>query len=178
MKIDKVQQSTLDYPSQELTLSVYFIGCEHNCKECSSASLADPDQPGQVLTPEELLQYVNDLNSGTRKIKTLTLVGGDPLHPANRKDVIEFCKLAKEQYDICVYTGYDISFLAKSDFDGDTFVSCIKYLITGKYSVAVKQESFKTDTEFQLASMNQQIWECDDEYITKVSKQGKMIFEQ
>lgn len=88
-----------------LRVVLWVSGCEHCCKDCQNPITWDPD--GGLLFDEQAKQEIyaqldKDYISG------ITFSGGDPLHPANAKEVKEFAQLIREKYPnktIWLYSG-------------------------------------------------------------------------
>lgn len=87
--------------------SLFVSGCEHYCKGCFNEEAWDfcygKEFDEKVI--EEIL-----LSIEATYIKGLSLLGGEPLHPKNQKDVALLVKRFREKYedkkDIWCYTGY------------------------------------------------------------------------
>lgn len=89
-----------------LRVVLWVAGCEHHCKNCQNPETHDPNGGIKFIneTFDELLEALNHDH-----IQGLTLSGGDPLHPNNRYEIGQLCKLIKSFYpqkDIWLYTGY------------------------------------------------------------------------
>ena len=92
------------------------------------------------------------------------MLGGEPLAPQNREDVLELLKICKEYYpkkDIWCYTGY--VFDEVKDFEG---LDYIDVLIDGKYI----EEERDVSLQFR-GSSNQRIID-----VPKTRKSGKIEF--
>ena len=76
-------------------VSLFVSGCPFNCKGCFNQE-ARHLEAGLLFDEtmlEEVLQALDkDYISG------LSLLGGDPLHPHNREDVLRLCVLAKRRF--------------------------------------------------------------------------------
>ena len=99
--------SKMDMENGEgVRVSLFVSGCPFNCKGCfnKDAQALEAGLPFDETIKQELLDSLNkDYISG------LSLLGGDPLHPRNRKEVLELCKEVKAQYPhqtIWLWTGY------------------------------------------------------------------------
>lgn len=95
------------------------------------------------------------------------MLGGDPLYPKNLEFVKELLIKLGDEFDFCVYTGYDPDYVKLNN------VKNFKYLKTGLYNEHFKQQSVKTDEYFQLASSNQEIYDKDFVLLTDG---GRMYF--
>ena len=111
----------------------------------------------------DLLKYL--LSPHTNK---LVFLGGDPLYSVNNLDITTFLvNNLKEKFDICIFTGYDIEYVKKLNIEGVKFWKC------GKFDITNLRESKKTDTEYILASPNQDFY--DGKY-NKLSENGILKF--
>lgn len=89
-----------------LRVVLWVAGCEHHCTGCQNPITWNPD--GGIYfdfnARNELLHALEQPH-----ISGITLSGGDPLHPANRKGVSLLMATVKSCYPgktIWVYTGY------------------------------------------------------------------------
>ena len=85
---------------------VWVSGCNHACSGCQNPKTHDPDSGRKITTTDlhELIKYISkDYVSG------VTFSGGDPLYPANRREVgliASILKYASPKKTIWLYTGY------------------------------------------------------------------------
>ena len=87
-------------------ISIFVQGCTFNCPGCFNGIARDFDG-GKEFT-EDTLQQLLGL-AKPEYIKGLSILGGEPLHPRNRKDVLELVKKFKEVYPnktVWLWTGY------------------------------------------------------------------------
>ena len=90
-----------------LRVVLWVAGCDHCCKDCQNPMTWDPD--GGLLFDEQAKQEIFD-ELEKDYISGLTFSGGDPLHSANRLDVLNLAIEVREKYPnktIWLYTGYD-----------------------------------------------------------------------
>ena len=157
--------SFIDYPSEDDCLTIFFTGCEHNCKNCQNKEL---QKTGKVYVELEFDEFVERMTKIASRLRTkkIVLQGGDPLHPQNK----EFTKMLLENYsyrfDFCVYTGYEYEKIKD-------FVKYAKFTKCGKFDEAKFITPEKTDEYFQLASSNQKIYKDG----ILVSKNGRIDFD-
>ena len=167
--IEPLTHSFLDFPNVDGScISLYVIGCEHNCKDCSNPELQDFNYPVKNKSPEQVVLLLSDEFKKT-PFKQLTLIGGDPLHPKNIKDIKILLYYLKENVDVTVYTGYDVEYCKKNN------ISDFKFLKCGCYNNKLNQESEKTDEYIQFASKNQKLY---DEDFNLVSENGRYYFDR
>lgn len=88
-----------------LRVVLWVAGCIHGCKGCHNPITWDPNGgiPFDNIAKEELFDELNkDYVDG------VTFSGGDPLHPANIKEITALAKEIKDKYptkNIWLYTG-------------------------------------------------------------------------
>lgn len=99
------KDSMLNGPGLRVVL--WLAGCEHHCKNCQNPVTWDPDG-GLYFGPEALAEIFDELSKPY--ISGITFSGGDPLHKANRVEVLTLANSIKSLYPnktIWLYTGYD-----------------------------------------------------------------------
>ena len=86
--------------------SLFVSGCTHHCKNCFNKETWDFNY-GKPFTREVEDKIIKSMDSP--QINGLTLLGGEPMEPANQKGLLEFIKRVKATYPnktIWCYTGY------------------------------------------------------------------------
>ncbi len=159
--------SFLDYPTQDDCIDVFFVGCLHKCKDCCNPLLAEISKDTLKLDFQDFIIRLEDYSKRLNNIKNISLLGGDPLYDKNIDFVNYFLEKFSKDYNICVYTGYNIDFVKKCLNKGFKFIKC------GVYDASLKQVSEKTDNYFRLASSNQSIY---DENYNRISNNGTLFF--
>lgn len=89
-----------------IRVSLFVSGCTHRCRGCFNAEAWDFSygEPYTEETAEEVLAAL-----APPHIRGLSILGGEPLEPANRPQVLELVKRVRAafpQKDIWCYTGY------------------------------------------------------------------------
>ncbi|MBE5740924.1 MAG: anaerobic ribonucleoside-triphosphate reductase activating protein [Clostridiales bacterium] len=87
-------------------VSLFVSGCTHHCKNCFNKETWDFDY-GSPFTSDVQEKIISAL--APSHISGLTLLGGEPMEPANQKGLIDFVKTVKALYPnktIWCYTGY------------------------------------------------------------------------
>jgi anaerobic ribonucleoside-triphosphate reductase activating protein len=156
MNVVDVRVTWQDYPDpDDLAILVYFSGCEHNCKNCHNAELQDYTVGTQTHV-DELWDYLYD-TCYRNKTNKVVFQGGDPLYKTNIKGVKSFLKRNAEEkvFDVCLYTGYPVSFAKSHNLNGFKFLKC------GLYDEQLKQPSEKTDDKLSLGSSNQELFDSN-----------------
>lgn len=89
-----------------LRVVLFVAGCSHHCKNCHNPETWNPDG-GIEFTAREFLEITNELDK--EYISGLTFSGGDPLHPANIREITKLARIIKEKYPnktVWLYTGF------------------------------------------------------------------------
>lgn len=86
---------------------LWVSGCDIHCPGCHNQETWDPTS-GKPFTNETLELILNELSRP--EISRLTLSGGHPLMPCNRKEIINIINIVKNKFKdkikIWLYTGY------------------------------------------------------------------------
>ena len=144
-----------------ISLSVYFSGCHFHCPGCHNPEAQDFNYGREydLDIRQEIIQKLN--KNGV--MRSLSILGGEPLNEENIGDVlnlISWCKLDYPDLKIYVWTGYTIEELeARDDDDVRAVLENITCLIDGRY------EQDKRDTTLPLrGSSNQRIINMEKYY--------------
>ena len=142
-----------------ISLSVYFSGCHFHCPGCHNPEAQDFNY-GEEFTLETLRLIMERL-SKNGVMRTLSILGGEPLNNENIGDVLRligWCKLDYPDLKIYVWTGYTIEELeARDDDDVRAVLRNITCLIDGRYIQELR------DTTLPLrGSSNQRIIMMED----------------
>lgn len=87
-------------------VSLFVQGCSFNCPGCFN-TVAKDFNGGKEFTDQTLELLIKLLEPD--HISGLSILGGEPLHPRNRDEVLRITKKIKEVYpykDIWLWTGY------------------------------------------------------------------------
>ena len=171
MNIAQIDLGFSEYPTPEdWSVNVYVSGCTNYCQNCHNENLSDFDY-GERTTSEKLTEAI--IQYAKRNLTyAVTFLGGDPLHYNNIDEIIETCKLLKEnQYDICIYTGYEII-----EIDKPEIFRYINYIKCGRYKPEFGQLSYKSSEKFVLASTNQKFYKLINNNPTLISSNGIIEF--
>ena len=149
-----------------ISLSVYFSGCHFHCPGCHNPEAQDFNygEEYNLDIRQEIAQKLN--KNGV--MRTLCILGGEPLNDENIGDVLNligWCKLDYPDLKIYVWTGYTIEELeARDDADVNTILYMTDYLIEGRYVQELR------DTTLPLrGSSNQRIIKMEDYWREKQS---------
>ena len=137
-----------------ISLSVYFSGCHFHCPGCHNPEAQDFNYGEEYTT--DIRQEIMEKLKKNGVMRTLCILGGEPLCPENIGDVLNLIGWCKNDYPdlkIYVWTGYTIEELeARDDDDVRAILRNITFLIDGRY------EQDKRDTTLPLrGSSNQRI---------------------
>jgi anaerobic ribonucleoside-triphosphate reductase activating protein len=119
-------------------ISVFCSGCEHRCKECFQPETWDFNY-GKEFT-EDTVQSILKLAEPDH-ISGLSILGGEPLHPRNREEVVRLARKFKEVYPnktVWLWTGY----LIEEVFE-DLVDSGIDVVVDGRFIEELKDLRLK-----------------------------------
>lgn len=123
--------------------SLFVSGCTHHCKGCFNSEAWDFNY-GNLFTEEVENQILKSLEPSW--INGLTLLGGEPMEPANQQGLLNLVKKVKTLYPnktIWCYSGYlfDEQLLkpsrARCQYT-DELLSYIDILVDGKFEIDLK----------------------------------------
>lgn len=115
-----------------LRTAIYVAGCENKCPGCFNPESWDYNA-GQELTDAVIDKFIDNVKKNTL-IEGVSVLGGDPFAPLNRRDFFHFLwKLNKADIkDIWVWTGY-----VKEELENDPLAracfSLISVLVDGRF---------------------------------------------
>lgn len=122
--------------------TLFVSGCELACKGCYNKSFWKPES-GFHFTEDIADAIISDLNDTRIKRRGLSLLGGDPLHPANVKDVLALVKRVRSETqgkDIWCWTGYQLENLNETQ---KQVVALVDVLIDGPFEQELADPSLK-----------------------------------
>lgn len=161
----QLEETWLDYPSPDgNAIMVFLCGCEHHCKGCHSPLLQQEYEydESKEETLNRIVEYAK--RAGTNK---LVFLGGDPLYSKNLSLVTFLVNNLKNDFDICIFSGYNIEYVKKTGIKGVKFWKC------GTFDIDNMRKSGKSDEEYVLASPNQNFY---DEQYNLISENGILKF--
>lgn len=134
---------------QGIRISLFVSGCTHHCKNCFNQEAWDFNygKPFDKSVEDQILKLCEP-----SYIKGLSLLGGEPMHPANQPAVANLVKRFREKFgnkkDIWCYSGYifDKDFKpggrAFSDFT-DFLINNFDVMVDGPFVEEQKNISLK-----------------------------------
>lgn len=119
-------------------VSLFVSGCTHHCKGCFNSETWDFNY-GMPYTEETENEIIDALSPAY--IRGLSLLGGEPLEPANRTVLLGLLKRVRSLYphkDIWCYTGYDfekdlLEWMEEGRTDVEELLSLIDVLVDGEF---------------------------------------------
>ncbi len=123
---------------------VFLQGCDLHCKNCQNKDTWDINK-GHLVEAKELADLIRDRSFN----KQITISGGEPL--MQKDAVLELIELLPD-YDICLYTGHDISEVPQEILDKVHYI---------KYGPFI--EEMKTTVKPFVGSSNQVFMEVKHE---------------
>ena len=154
-----------------IRVTLFVSGCTHHCKNCFNPETWNFDY-GKEFTKETESEIINMLKPDF--VNGLTLLGGEPMEPANQKALLPFLKKVREVFgnkkDIWYYTGYvydrDLLKTSRARCEiTDELLSYIDVLVDGPFIESLKNISLKF-----RGSSNQRVID-----IKKSLKENKVI---
>lgn len=129
---------------------LWVTGCNHHCKGCQNPGTWDSNA-GEAFTTsmqEELFYLASkDYRDG------ITLSGGDPMYPANRKAILSLCKAFRHRFGntktIWMYTGYRLE-----EIKDDPILQYIDVLVDDVFVEELADVSYPW-----AGSTNQTVWQ-------------------
>lgn len=119
-------------------VSLFVQGCDFNCPGCFN-EVAKDFTGGKVFTEETLLRIL-DLAKPTY-ISGLSILGGEPMHLQNRKEVLRLISRFKEMYPtktVWLWTGY-----LWEDVANDLVGSGLDVVVDGRFVESLKDLRLK-----------------------------------
>ena len=128
-----------------IRVSLFVSGCTHACPGCFNPEAWDFGY-GLPFTRQEEDAVLTHL--ARPYVKGLSLLGGEPLHPANQASVLALVRRVREAYpdkDIWCYTGYLYEDLAagKVGDHGRELLEGLDVLVDGPFVEAQKDLSLR-----------------------------------
>ena len=119
-------------------VSLFVQGCEFNCPGCFNSVAKDfsGGKPFTDQTVETLLEL-----AAPDHISGLSILGGEPLHPRNRSEVLSLVRKFKDKYPkktVWIWTGY-LWNEVKDDLHG----SGVDVLVDGRFVEELKDLRLK-----------------------------------
>lgn len=119
-------------------VSLFVSGCTHHCKGCFNSETWDFNY-GMPYTEETEKEIVDALSPAY--IRGLSLLGGEPMEPANRTVLLGLLKRVRSLYprkDVWCYTGYDFEkdllvWMEEGRTDVGELLSLIDVLVDGEF---------------------------------------------
>lgn len=121
-----------------IRVSLFVSGCTHHCKGCFNSETWDFNY-GAPYTEETENEILNALSPA--HIRGISLLGGEPMEPANRTVLLELLKKVRSLYpdkDVWCYTGYDFEkdlliWMEEGRTDVEELLSLIDVLVDGEF---------------------------------------------
>lgn len=135
-------------------VSLFVQGCPHRCKGCFNPETWDFGG-GEEFTLNTMKEIMEALDANGIQ-RNFSILGGEPLAPANRDtvlNIIKTIKLLNKEIKIYIWTGYYLESIANEP-NIKEIISLADYIIDGPF------EEDKKDLSLKLrGSSNQRIWD-------------------
>lgn len=127
-------------------VSLWFQGCDKHCKGCHNPHLWDHNN-GKAIDNDKIVEkLLNSLHKNGIN-RQLSILGGEPLDPLNRKDCAYIVNKIHEKSpstQIYCWTGYTIEELhALNDISINSILSIIDVLVDGPYIEELRDTRLK-----------------------------------
>ena len=137
MKYGKIEKCSIA-AGPGCAVSLFVSGCEHRCKNCFNPETWSFDYGSEFTqqTAECILELAKP-----PYISHLAIFGGEPMHPRNRKEVLDLVKRFKSAYPektVWLWTGY-----LWEDIVSDLVDSEIDVLVDGQFVEELKDLRLK-----------------------------------
>lgn len=139
-------------------ISLFVSGCEHHCIGCFNQE-AWNFKYGNEFTDDIFQKLLEKLDKPY--ISGLTILGGEPLHPANIETVLNIVTTVRETLptkNIWVYTGYTLDeLIARNNKTTNDILKNIDVLVDGRFELDKKDITlqFRGSSNQRLIDMKQ-----------------------
>lgn len=140
-------------------VSIFVQGCTFNCPGCFNTVAKDFDG-GKEFT-SQTMELILDLAEPSH-VSGLSILGGEPLHPRNRTDVLDLVKKFKEKYPtktVWIWTGY-----LWEEVVEDLIGSGVDVVVDGKFIEDLKDLRLK-----YRGSSNQRVIKVEESTINNIT---------
>ena len=165
MRYNKIRKMDISN-GEGVRVSLFVQGCEFHCKNCFNPETWN-FEGGKELTSETLNTLMKLCDDD--KIKGLSILGGEPMHPNNRETVVDIMRAFKYRFpnkDIWMWTGYTLEkLLAENDDDVKSMLIYLDYMVDGQFV------NEKKNLNLKWAGSDNQRW-ID---IQESMKQGEIV---
>lgn len=158
--------------------SLFVSGCTHRCEGCFNPETWDftAGKPFIELTEQEIIDSIDP-----SYVDGLTVLGGEPMEPANQPAVAEFLERVKDhdpEKTVWLYTGdvyEDLLDGPRRTEYTDRILACVDVLVDGPYIEEQKNITlrFRGSENQRVIDMNAtreagevRLWEDDPEFST------------
>lgn len=165
MRYNKIRKMDISN-GEGIRVSLFVQGCEFHCKNCFNPETWN-FEGGKEFTSETLNTLMKLCDDD--KIKGLSILGGEPMHPNNRETVVDIMRAFKYRFpnkDIWMWTGYTLEkLLAENDDNVKSMLIYLDYMIDGQFV------NEKKNLNLKWAGSDNQRWIDIQESI----KQGEIV---
>ena len=148
--------------------TLFVSGCRNHCEGCFNPETWN-FKYGKKFTKDTIIEVLDACDKPY--IKTLTLLGGDPMEKENKKQVLELCKEFRKRFGdskkLWLYTGYYFEDLIK-DEDAYSIMKTLDVMIDSPFQLENKVIDLKL-----RGSTNQRIIDVKK---TLVQSSGIILF--
>lgn len=132
-----------------ISVTVYVSGCEHYCKGCHNPEAWDFNY-GTTMGYDTISDIIKGLTANGIK-RNFCIMGGEPLHPKNRKDTYIMLSCVKDydpDIEVWIWTGYTYEeLLYEVEVNGDRALELILHeadvLVDGPFILEQRDVTLK-----------------------------------
>lgn len=134
MRYLDIRETAVD--GEGLRLAIYFSGCENKCPGCFNPESWDYEA-GEPFTDELLQKIIKDVKNNPM-LDGVSLLGGDPFAPRNRKELVNIVKtISAAGINIWCWTGYTYEELLNDHVAAES-LTYINVLVDGRFVEELK----------------------------------------
>ena len=145
--------------SEGVSVSLWTVGCHFRCPECHNSDLWDFENT--QLDIDNIVAELSEALTANGVLRKLSILGGEPLCPENRKlvkEIVDRLKAEIPELQVYIWTGYKYDdLLSEHDVLLLELLKAVNTLIEGKFDISQK------DTTLNMrGSKNQNILRFDN----------------
>ena len=146
MNIFTTSLAFIEVPNK-ISLAIFTVGCEHNCKGCSNKALNEMPNPSMFKCSEE--DFLKNVSNSIGLIDGICWLGGDPLY--QEEEFLKYIKTTKQNYPLlfnCLYTGYQFEKI------NNEVKEYVDFIIDGKWTGKVLSDPETNQRIFKKENNN------------------------
>jgi anaerobic ribonucleoside-triphosphate reductase activating protein len=145
--------------SEGVSVSLWTVGCHFRCPGCQNSDLWDFETVQPNI--DDIVAELSSALTANGVLRKLSILGGEPLCPENRKlvkEIIDRLKTELPDLQVYVWTGYEYDeLLSEHDILLMELLKAVNILVEGKFDISQRDTSLK-----MRGSKNQNILRLDN----------------